>query len=80
MKAATAILRLAQLPAGSLGIGPTDAEEIVRLIVAEQRKQAPEPLDELVDNGKGLPPFAQHMEDTWRELEARAAEADAPAP
>src|SRR5262245_24535399 len=37
LKAASEILRLAHLPAGSLGIGPSDAEEIVSQIVVEQR-------------------------------------------
>jgi hypothetical protein len=78
LKAASEILRLAQLPAGSLGIGSTDAEEIVRRIVNTRRQHAHGPLDDLLDDGKGLPPFERHMEDTWRELEALANEPEEP--
>jgi hypothetical protein len=77
-KAAGEILRLAQLPAGALGIGPTDAEEIVRRVVEERRQQAHGPLDDFLDDGKGLPRFGQHVEEVWQELEARAAEPDEP--
>jgi hypothetical protein len=76
LKAAGEILRLAQLPAAALGIGPTDADEIVRQIVAKRREQARGPLDNLADHGKGLPPIDQQMADTWRELEALANEPD----
>ncbi len=76
MKAASEILRLAQLPAGSQGISPSDPGEIVRQIVTERRRQAHSPLDDLLDDGKGLPPFDRHMEETWRELEASAADAE----
>jgi hypothetical protein len=79
-KAAVEVLRLAQLPSGGLGIGPTDAEEIVRQVVIERRERAQDPLDDVLDGGKGLPSFEQHMRDTWRELEARAAEPDEPGP
>jgi hypothetical protein len=79
LKVAGEILRLAQLPAGALTGGPTDAEEIVRRIVTERREQVRE-RNEVMDGYKGLPLFAQHMEATWRELEARVAEADEPAP
>jgi hypothetical protein len=81
LKAAGEILRLAQLPAGALAGGPTDAEAIVRQIVARRREQAHGGiLDDLRDQGKGLPPFEQHVAETWQELEARAAEADESAP
>jgi hypothetical protein len=75
-KAAVAILRLAA-PAGSaLAVGPTDHDEIVREIVRARRAKAPGALDDLLDDGKVLPPLEQHVEATWRELEARAREPD----
>jgi hypothetical protein len=80
LKAAAEILKLAQLPAAALTIGPTDPEEIVRRIVAERRKQAHGPLDELLNDGKGLPPIGEHMESVRQELEALAAETDEPGP
>jgi hypothetical protein len=79
LKAATEILRLAQLPSGGLGIGPADPEAIVRSIVKARRQQAPGLLDECEEDGKGLPPIEQHLAEVWQELEARAAEADEPA-
>jgi hypothetical protein len=80
LKAASTILRLAQLPSGGQGIGPTDAEEIVREVVSARRQHAHNPLNDLMDNGRGLPPFERHMEDTWRELEALANEPDEAGP
>jgi hypothetical protein len=80
LKAAGEILRLARLPSASSRIGPTDAEEIVRGIVVERREKTPSRLDHLFDDGKDLPPLAKHLEDTWRELEARSAEPDETAP
>jgi hypothetical protein len=81
LKAAGEILRLARLPAGALAAAPTDAEVIVRQIVVRRREQAHGGiLDDLRDEGKGLPPFERHMEETWQELEARAAEEDIPPP
>jgi hypothetical protein len=75
-KAAVAVLRLAA-PAGSaLAVGPTDPDEIVLEIVRARRAKAPGALDDLLDDGKGLPPLEQHVEATWRELEARAREPD----
>jgi hypothetical protein len=76
LKAASTILRLAQLPPGSGGIGATDPEDIVRRRVKQQREQTPGMLDDLADQGKNLPSFARHMEQTWQELEARAMEPD----
>jgi hypothetical protein len=32
--------------------------------------------DELKDQGKALPPFDKHMDETWRELEELASEPD----
>jgi hypothetical protein len=74
VKAAVAILRLAQLPGGGQGLGPTDADEIVRQVVTGRRQRARGPLDDFCENDKGLPPFERHMEETCRELRARAAE------
>jgi hypothetical protein len=71
---AGAILRLAQLPGGGQGLSSTDADEIVRQVVAGRRQRARGPVDDFCENDKGLPPFERHMEDTWRELQARAAE------
>jgi hypothetical protein len=75
-KAASEILRLAQLPGDALRIGPTDPEDIVRQVVWGCRQQTRGPLDDLSDHGKGLPPFERQMEETWRELEALANEPD----
>jgi hypothetical protein len=81
-KAAVAVLRLAS-PAGSaLTIGPTDPDEIVRQIVHDRRERAPGLLDGHFDERrKGLSPLAEHVEATWRELEALANDpaADSPA-
>src|SRR5262249_51528747 len=79
LKAAGGILPPAQPPADALKTGPTDAEDIVRQVV-EQRREQVRGQNDALDAYKGLPPFAQHMAATWRELEARAAEADEPAP
>src|SRR5262249_14017656 len=77
LKAAAEILRLAQLPGGALVGGPTEADEIVRQIVERRRAQAHGGiLEDLCNKEKGLPPFNQHIEEMWAELEARAAETD----
>jgi hypothetical protein len=74
LKAASEILRLAQLPGGSGEVGPTDAESIVRAIVTQRRRDAPGILDGVLEEqSKALPPFDKHMEETWQELEAAAA-------
>jgi hypothetical protein len=78
LKAAVEILRLTRLPGGSEGIGSTDPEQIVRQIVKARRDSAPGRLDDAFNSGKGLPPIEQHVEQTWRELEALAAEPDEP--
>jgi hypothetical protein len=80
LKAAGEILRLAQLPAGSLGIGPTDPDAIVRAIVEKKRSQARGALDDFAEDGKGLPTFEKHLAQTWQELEALAAEPDGQCP
>src|SRR5262249_4957403 len=80
LKAACAILRLAPLSESPLKIGPTEPDEIIRRIVLARRHEAQGPIEDIVGNSKGLPPFARQVEETWQELEARAAEADEPAP
>ena len=77
-KAAVEVLRLARLPAASLGIGPTDAEEIVRGIVSERRQKAPGTIDDTLEYRKGLPPLKQQVAETWQELEALANSPDEP--
>jgi hypothetical protein len=69
LKAAVEVLKLAQLPDVWQQVGPMEAEAIVRQIVQARRAQTPGFLDQLADQGKDLPPFDQHMDDTWRELE-----------
>jgi hypothetical protein len=74
LKAAGEILRLAQLPAVAiLATEPTEPEDIVRQLVMKRREEAHDPLDDILDENKGLPPFNRHMAKTWRELEALAA-------
>jgi hypothetical protein len=76
LKAAVEVLKLAQLPEGWQQVGPVEAEAIVRRVVEVRRSQAPGFLDELTDRDKHLPPFEEHMADTWREMEERANEPD----
>ncbi len=78
VKAAVAVLRLAAPTGGALAIGPTDPEAIVRAIVQKRRDSAPDPLDEALDD-RDLPPLAEHVEQVWTELEAKALE-PGPAP
>jgi hypothetical protein len=80
LKAASEILRLAQLPAGALNTGPTDPEEIVRRVVEQRRQKAPNSLDDLLDSGKGLPPFREQMDAVRQELEFLANEPDEEGP
>src|SRR5262249_33739036 len=76
LKAAGEVLRLAQLPADALRVGPTGAEEIVRQLVERRRENARGPLDDLTDGHKDLPPFERHVADAWKELEALASAPD----
>jgi hypothetical protein len=79
LKAASELLRLAQLPSCAAGIGPQDAEEIVRRIVLERRGNQRDPMDDIRDNALSLPPFEQHVRKVWLEMEALAAEPAGPA-
>jgi len=76
VKAAVELLKLAQLPAGSTGIGSTDPETILRKEVEHRRRQVPDAFDDLLQLNKHLPPMAQHTEQVWQELEDRANEPD----
>jgi hypothetical protein len=75
VKAAAELLRLVPLADGALAIGPTDADDVVRRVVEERRRTARGPLHALLEDGrKGLPPYEDHVEAIWRELEAKAAD------
>jgi hypothetical protein len=74
LKAAGEVLRLVPLAKDALHGGPTDPEEIVRAVVRQRRNRAPGTLDRLLDDGKGLPPLDQHVEQVWSELEAKVQE------
>jgi hypothetical protein len=80
LKVAGEVLELAQLPPLAPSGGPTDPEEAVRQVDRARRGKAQGPLDDLLDDGKGLPPFERHLEEVRQELEALAAEPDEPAP
>jgi hypothetical protein len=69
LKAAAEVLRVAQLPPASSGIGPTNPEAIVKGVVQERRDQTPDMLTDLLQREKGLPPLAEHVEQVWCELE-----------
>lgn len=72
LKAALALLRIAQPP----DVGPTDPDAIASRIVAERRNNTPNPLEDLLDRGNGLPTFAQHVEQVREELAAKLVEPD----
>jgi hypothetical protein len=70
LKAAIEVLRLAQLPPASSGIGATDPEAVVRQIVKERRDAAPNRMMQDVESTlQGLPPWDRHVEEVWQELE-----------
>jgi hypothetical protein len=75
LKAAAALLRTARPPAGA-DFGPTEADDIVRRVVAKRRNRVPDALDDLLAEEGGLPSFDRHVEQVWQELEARAAGSD----
>ena len=54
--------------------GPGDPETIVRQAVNRERQQARGPLEEMVEDRKGLPDYEEHLAQKWAELEARAAD------
>jgi hypothetical protein len=76
MKAAVELLRVARPPSAAPdSIGPTDPEAVVRQIVNERRDKCQSEgslLDDMDRVARGLPPFAQHMEQVWCELETLA--------
>jgi hypothetical protein len=72
IKAAIAVLQLAQVPPASTGIGAINPEEIVRREVEGRRSQARSIYADLLDDGKGLQPFDTMMNETWLELERLA--------
>ena len=69
LQAALGLLKLVPLAVAS-PTGSTDQEEIVRLIVEDRRRNAHSPLEDMI-NTKGLPPFDDHGQHTWDELEAK---------
>jgi hypothetical protein len=73
-KAAVQLLKLAPPTGGAMAIGPDDADEIVRRIVRARRRAASDALDEQFDDDPDLPDVDEHVEQVWRELEARAQE------
>jgi hypothetical protein len=72
-KVALDVLRLAKLP-DVAPQGPADPETIVCQAVNLERQQARGPLDDLVEDRKGLPCYEDHLARKWAELEARAAD------
>jgi hypothetical protein len=74
LKAAVELLRL--VPLSLPAAGPADPEEIIRQVVVGRRAQARGTLDDVLEDGKGLPPFDEQVQETWRELEARVGEPD----
>jgi hypothetical protein len=72
-KLALDIVRLAKLP-DITPQGPADPETIVRQAVNRERQQARGPLEDMVEDSKGLPGYEEHLARKWAELEARAAD------
>ena len=72
-KLAVNILRLAKLP-DITPQGPADPETIVRQAVNRERQQARGPLEDMVEDRKGLPGYEEHLAWKWAELEVRAAD------
>ena len=72
LKAAFGLLKL--VPLGIVATGPTDPDEIVRRVVDHQRRTHREPLDAMLDRGKGLPTLEDHVGRVWAELAERAGE------
>ena len=72
LKAASELLRLIPLSNGILKIGTTDPDEIVRQIVTERRSQMPSAMADILCLDQSLPPYAEQIEETWKELEDRS--------
>jgi hypothetical protein len=72
LKAADSLIRLARPPAGSAGIGPDDADTIVRQLVEDRRSKARSFMDDSLDSNNSLRPFEEDMKQTWQELQALA--------
>jgi hypothetical protein len=53
-----------------------DPGEIVRQVVEERRKQARDPLEDMLEGTRGLPPLERHLEETSADLEGQAGVAD----
>jgi hypothetical protein len=80
IKAAVELLRLVPITDDAFSVGPTAANDIVRRIVEQRRSSARGVLDELAEDGRGLPPFDEHMEQVRGELEVLAADASPKSP
>jgi hypothetical protein len=76
-KTAIEVLKRARLPGAGAGIGDQDAENIVRRVVEAERKATPSALDTILEDGKGLPPIAEHLSRKWDELATLAMVGDA---
>src|SRR5262249_15754882 len=76
LRAAAEVLRVGRPPRGALGVGPGGEGEGVREGGKKKRGGGPGRVEGGGGQGKGLPPFEQHLEDAWRELEALAMSAD----
>jgi hypothetical protein len=71
-KIALDVLRLAKLTDISPQ-GPEEPETIVQEAVNRERQQARGPLDDQIEDHKGLPGYDKHLARKWAELEAKAA-------
>lgn len=72
LKAALALLKMAEPPA----IGPSEPDAVLAAIVEARRQAARGVFQELMDDGKGLPPFPDHVEQVRQELAEKLAVPD----
>jgi hypothetical protein len=76
LQAAVAVLKIVGIQPGNLTPGPVEADEIVRNIVVRRRQHTPTENEERIARFNGLVPFATHVEQVRRELQALADSPD----
>jgi hypothetical protein len=77
LQAALGVLKLVPMSAMPDLAAPTEADQLVRGIVEQRRLTPPrKSVEDIFDERKGLPPFEQHVRQTWDELAAKLEPGD----
>ena len=72
LQAALGLLKLLPLTL-TVPRGPIEPDEIVKRIVEDERSNAHNSMEDILDHGKGLPMYKEHIQQVWDELSTKLA-------